>query len=393
MRAQTVVRIIAIAFLMVSSADAQIEWPTKRWPTASPASVGLDARPLAELDAEFAAGKFDYVDSMLVIRRGKVVYDRSYKRDYDGVMRGRAAELPALSLHDPSGPYNYLNTWWHPYYRRGELHTMQSVTKTVMSVTIGVAQARNEFPDEETPILKFFDETKVANVDDRKRRITIRHLLTMTPGIEWREDLPFSDTKNSANAMEKSCDWVQYTIDQPMQHEPGTVFHYSSGASQLLSHIFQKATGADLEEYAAKHLFVPLGIEQFYWKRTPDGLANTEGGLYLRPHDLAKIGYLFLKGGVWEGKQLVRPEWVKASVTPAAAVSESTGVKYGYKWWLFPYGENSRLAWAAAGWGGQMLIVVQEYDLVLVFTGWNILDETPKFRHRIALERILRAVK
>lgn len=87
------------------------------------------------------------------------------------------------------------------------------------------------------------------------------------------------------------------------------------------------------------------------------------------------------------------PDWVKASVAPAASVSESTGVKYGYQWWLFPYGDGSRLAWAAAGWGGQMLIVVPELDLVLVFTGWNIREEPHRLRHRVALERVLRAVR
>ncbi|MFN0109407.1 MAG: serine hydrolase domain-containing protein [Blastocatellia bacterium] len=382
-----------LTVLLTASATPQQLWPTKGWPTATPASVGLDARKLADFDADIAAGKFGYVDSMLVIRHGKIVYDRSYKHDYDKIYGKEAGERSALNAHDPSGPYNYFNPWWHPFYRRGDLHSMQSVTKTVTSVTIGVAMARNEFPGIETPILKFFDEAQVANVDERKRRVTIRHLLTMTAGIEWHEDLHYSDPKNSASVMESSFDWVKYAIDQPMQHEPGAVYHYSSGSSQLLAHIFRRATGQDIEEYAARHLFAPLGIEQFYWKRTPTGLPDTEGGLYLRAHDLAKIAYLFLKNGVWEGKQIVRPEWVKASVTPAATVSARDGVKYGYKWWLYPYGDGSRLAWAGSGFGGQMPIIVPEYDLALVFTGWNVLPGKPALRHRIALDRVLAAVK
>jgi CubicO group peptidase (beta-lactamase class C family) len=380
-------------FILVSAVDARDRWPAKRWPTATPASVGLDRAPLEELDAEIARGEFGHVNSMLVIRRGKLVFARTYRHDYESMANKSGTEADALRLHDRGGSNNYLNPWWHPYYRRGALHTMQSVTKTVMSATIGVAIARNEFHDPDTPILEFFPGVSVANLDERKRRVTIRHLLTMTAGIEWSEDLPFSDPKNSAHAMERGYDWVRYTMDQPMQHEPGTVFHYSSGASQVLSHIFQQATGHDLEEYAAKHLFTPLGIEEFFWKRTPTGLVNTEGGLYLRPEDLAKIGYLFLRNGVWDGRQIVDAGWVKASVAPAADVPESPGVKYGYQWWLFEYGGDSRLAWAAAGWGGQILIAVPEHDLVLVFTGWNILDETPKLRHRIALERVLRAVR
>ncbi len=385
--------VIGIVFSLAAAANADDRWPTERWPTGIPASLGLDAKVLAELDADIAAGKYGSVDSMLVIRHGRIAYDRSYPRDYGSAAGPAAKRSGPLILHDPSGPYNYLNTWWHPYYRRGDLHTLQSVTKTVMSATIGAAMARNDFPGLETPILGFFDEGRLANVDERKRRITIRHLLTMTAGIEWREDLPFSDPKNSAHAMEATCDWARYTIDQPMQHEPGAVFHYSSGVSQLLSYVFRRATGQDIEEYAVRHLFTPLGIRRFFWKRTPDGLANTEGGLYMRPHDLAKIGYLYLKKGVWDGKQIIPQQWMEASITPSATVSESTGVRYGYQWWLLPHGDGRRLAWAALGWGGQLLIVVPEVDLVLVFTGWNIHEEPSQLRPSVALERILGAVK
>ncbi len=214
----------------------------------------------------------------------------------------------------------------------------------------------------------------------------------MTAGIEWHEDLPFTDPLNSAHAMEASFDWAQYTIDRPMQYEPGTVFHYSSGATQLLAQVFERATGQDVEEYTARYLFAPLGIEQFHWKRTPTGQTNTEGGLYLRPRDLAKLGLLFARNGVWDGRQIVSPEWVKASVAPAATLSEATGVKYGYLWWLLPYADGSRFAWAAVGWGGQMLMVVPEEDLVVVLTGWNILEQPPQVRASALLERALRAV-
>ncbi len=385
--------IVALVVLLAATTNAEDRWPTERWPTGTPASLGLDARALAKFDAEIAAGKYGNVDGMLVIRHGRIAYDRSYARDYGSAAGTGTKRSDPLILHDASGPYNYLNPWWHPYYRRGDLHTLQSATKTVMSATIGAALGRNDFPGVETPILGFFEEARLANMDDRKRRITIRHLLTMTPGIRWQEDLPFSDPNNSAHAMEATCDWARFTIDQPMQHEPGAVFHYSSGASQLLSYVFRVATGQDIEEYAARHLFTPLGIRDYFWKRTPDGLANTEGGLYMRPHDLAKIGYLYLKNGVWDGKRIITEQWVKASITPAATVSESTGVKYGYQWWLIPHGDDGRQAWAALGWGGQMLIVVPERELVLVFTGWNIHEEPSRLRPSVALERVLAAVK
>ena len=361
------------------------------WPISTPEKVGLDPKVLARFEADIAAGKYGHIDSLLVLRHGQLVLDRAYRHDYDEIYGQEAKKPGALNSHHPTGPYNYFNPWWHPFYRRGDLHSLQSVTKTVTSVIIGVARTRGEFPDLATPILKFFEESKVANVDERKRRVTIRHLLTMTGGLDWNEELPYNDPNNTASLMEASFDWVEFTINRKMAREPGTVFNYSSGESELLAHIFHAATGWDIEEYAAEHLFTPLGIDRFFWKRTPSGPVDTEGGLYLNPHDLAKIACLFLNKGVWQGKAIVNPEWVTDSVTPKVEVDES-GVKYGLKWWLYPYGDGSRLAWAGSGFGGQMPIIIPEHDLVLVVTGWNILPGKPRLGHREAIARVLQAI-
>jgi CubicO group peptidase (beta-lactamase class C family) len=369
------------------------DWPTKAWPTATPDAVGLDAQVLGSFDADLASGKFGYIDSLLVIRHGKVAYERTYKHDYDRIYGAEARKNGPLNPHDFSGPYNYFNTWWHPYYRRGDLHTLQSVSKTVASVVVGTARARDEFPKLDTPILKYFDESRIANLDDRKRRITIRHVLTMTTGLEWFEDLPYENPRNSAGIMEAQLDWVKYTIDRPMVQEPGTVFNYNSGATQLLAHVFRAATGKDIEEYAAQHLFAPLGIEDFFWKRSPSGLADCEGGLYLRPRDMAKILYLFQKNGVWDGKQIVTEAYVKASVEPSVGVPGET-TKYGFKWWLYPYGpDKSRYAWCGSGFGDQLPILIPEYDLIVVVNGWNTLSDNPSLDHETTIARVLRAVK
>ena len=393
MRKNRFVIVTFVLLVSISGAAASGQYPTRGWPTADPAAAGLDARVLGEIDADLAAGKYGNVDSFLVIRHGKLVYDRSYRHDYDRIYGKEAGERGALNANDPTGPYNYFNPWWHPFYRRGELHTLQSVTKTITSVIIGVARTRNEFPALDTPVLKFFDEAKVANVDERKRRLTIRHLLTMTGGFDWNESLPYNDPNNTTSRMEASFDWVDFTINRAMAREPGALFNYNSGETMLLAHIFRRATGKDIEEYAAQHLFAPLGIERYFWKRTPTGLVDTEGGLYLSRYDLAKIWYLFLKGGVWEGRQLVAADYVKDSVSPIIAVAPGSPVKYGLKWWLFPYGDgSSRLAWAGSGFGGQMPIVLPDLDLVIVFTGWNVLPDKPRIGHRVAIDRVLKAV-
>ena len=378
---------------VIQTAAAESTWPTKTWPTTSPADVGLDAKILGALDADIAAGKYGYVDSMLVIRHGKIAFERTYKHDYDRIY-GREAHAPGpLNAHDFSGPYNYFNPWWHPFYRRGDLHTMQSVTKTVTSLIIGIAIGRGDFPSLDTPVMSFFKASEVANLDDRKRHMTIRHLLTMTSGLDWNENLPYVDPKNSAVAMEAAFDWVKFTIDRPMVQEPGSAFQYNSGATQLLSHIFLSATGMDIEEYAHAHLFGPLGIDRYYWKRSPTGLADTGGGLYLAARDLTKIGYLVLKNGVWDGKAIVPADWIRESTTPSVKVS-GTDMQYGYKWWLIPYAmKESSLAVCGVGFGGQYPIVMQDLNIVLVFTGWNLLPDRPSLSRRDAIDRVLDAVR
>ena len=159
-------------------------WPTNGWATATPASVGLDEQVLLSLDKDLAAGKYSQMfDSVAVFRCGKKVFERTYPRDYDKIYGQEAAERGPLNAR-LIGRYNYFDPYWHPYYHGTELHTMQSVSKTVTSVIIGVAIERGDFKAGlNTPILKYFDVSKVKNVDDRKRRITLRDVLTMTPGL------------------------------------------------------------------------------------------------------------------------------------------------------------------------------------------------------------------
>jgi len=163
----------------------------------------------------------------------------------------------------------------------------------------------------------------------------------------------------------------------------------------LLCHIFRLATGVYLEEYAVKHLFAPLGISNYFWKRTPFGLVDTQEGLYVTPRDIAKIAYLYLRQGKWEDRQIVPAEWVKASIEPSADVPGADGIQYGYKWWLYhyQYDGQDRVAFAGAGFGNQRPIVLPELDLVVVFTGWNILPDRPTLQPKPAIERILESVR
>jgi CubicO group peptidase (beta-lactamase class C family) len=317
---------------------------------------------------------------MLVIRRGRVVYEKSYMQDYEKLFVGKG---------EP-GIYNYYDPAWHPYYKRTALHNLQSVSKSVTSALIGIAIGRGEIPGADAKMMPYFYAFK-TRPDPRRERMTLRDVLTMTAGIRWDEEsAEYTDPANNCAAMEGKSDWIQYVLDQPMAEEPGEAFVYNSGATELLSYLISKATGKEADDYAKEHLFTPLGID-FYWKRTPKGLADTEGGLYLTPRDLAKIGYLFLKDGMWDGKRVLPEGWARDSTRWHVTTNESS-YGYGYQWWVMPRkGPGSYDAYAAWGIGGQLLIVVPELELICVFTGWNFYDK-PELDPGYALGRVLGAV-
>jgi CubicO group peptidase (beta-lactamase class C family) len=386
-------RAAAVLLIGVSSLAAQ-NVPTKGWKTTTPQAVGISKSVLDSIDQEISSGRYGLVDRMLVIRHGQVAYDRSYKQDYDKAYADSVNVSGPLNAHDITGPYNYYNPWWHPFYRRGDLHTLQSVTKTITSVVFGVAVNRGDFAGLDKPVLSFFPAGSVANVDERKSRMTVRHLMTMTSGIDWNENLPYTDPKNTGIMLEASSDWVKFVIDRPMSDEPGKRFNYNSGATEVLAQVFRTATGFDIEEYAAKNLFAPLGILRWHWKRIPTGLVDTEGGLYLEARDLAKIWYLFLRDGAWDGKQIVSSDWVKQSTAPFIKTSgAANATAYGLAWWLPPTGADaSRVYWSGSGFGGQFPIADVAHDLVVVFNAWNILPGRPNLPARQLVDRIVAGI-
>jgi len=384
-----VVLVGAAAYLGAQTTQNSISsWPTNGWSKSRPDAVGLDEKVLSALDSDLASGKYSLVDTFAVYRCGRIAFERTYTHDYGKIYGKEASERGPLNAH-LTGWYNYFDPAWHPYYHGTDLHSMQSVTKTVSSIIVGIAMTRGDFKGTlDTPLLNYFDPSKVKNVDDRKRRITLRHVLTMTTGLDWNEEVAYDDPKNDASLMEAADDWVQYVIDRPMAHEPGKVFNYSSGVTELLAYIFEKETGKDIEQYGAKYLFSPLGMEHF-WKRSPLGVVDTEGGLFLKNSDLAKIGYLYLNGGRWDAQQIVSKNWVQQSVSPLTDSEED--YKYGFKWWLLPRTDRQGFVWMARGFGGQRLMVFPEEQMIAVFTGWEILKDEAKDRDLV--NRILPAVR
>ncbi len=360
-------------------------YPTDTWRTATPEDQKMDSKLLQAFSDQLRNGELGYIDDMLVIRNGYLVFFDSYTNDYETLYQ---------ATNTTPGQYNYFDTQWHPYYQKGKLHTMQSVSKSITSLLIGIAIDNELISNENELILPYFEKFDLSGIDERWSKMTLKHVLTMTTGITWDEStIPYTDPNNSCAGMENSSDWIQFVLNQTMSAEPGQVYVYNSGATMLLAYILEQTTGMEVEDYCYQNLFKPLNIEKYYWKRTPKGLADTEGGLYLLPEDLAKIAYLVLHDGIWKNNQIVSKTWINKSVQRHVNTyyPSTRSYRYGYKWWILPYANEENFAIAGLGLGGQRPIIIPEYGIIAVFTGWNVFDK-PSLDPLLAIDKIVEAV-
>jgi CubicO group peptidase (beta-lactamase class C family) len=343
------------------------------WQRTSFEAAGLDASPLLALDSAVRAGEFDNVDRLVVVRDGMLLFSERYARNYDSISSGFD-----MRPHQ----FNYQHPDWHPFYMGGNLHSLQSVTKSVTSALIGIAIGRGEIEGVDVSLLELLGDYDTSATDERLADATLEDLLTMRLGIEWHEqDRPIGP-ENTTLQLEFSNDWVEFTLSQPMDAEPGSRFVYNSGASHLMSAILRTATRRTVDLYAEEHLFGPLGIRSYHWKREPAGLPDTEGGLYLEAEDLARFGQLYLDDGVWQGVRLLPEGWVAASVSrhveDVAPEDPNRNAGYGYQWWRVD--RDGVEVWAGLGYGGQFLFVLPAQRLVGVANSWNVYGpHTPVF--------------
>ena len=319
---------------------------------------------LTALADSMARGDFGYVDALHVQRNGVPLLSRTFPRSYVGV----------YPMKTPPGAYNYQDPNWHPFYQGRTLHTLQSVSKSIVSMVYGVALARKDIATIDQPIAPFIPAHAAAFRDSLRKKITIRHLLTMTSGIDWPEGGGYGSDDDITQRMENSADWVAMVLAQPMETVPGAKYHYNDGAAALLAEVFRGATGVDLQVYAEQHLFAPLGITRFHWKRSSGGLTDSEGGLYLEPADLAKLGQLMLDQGMWNGTRVVSAEWVAEAVRgqqPMAPGQAPPRVNYGLMWWTVgPDVLQDPGAYFGWGYGGQYVFVFPKTRTVAVLNQW-----------------------
>ena len=254
--------------------------------------------------------------------------------------------------------YVVADAYFSPF-QQGSRHVIHSCTKSVVSALVGIAIDQGYIESVDQPILELFSERTAANLDANKKAITLEHVLNMASGLNCQDSYLYN--WRGLNQMRQSKDWVQFMLDLPMAEAPGTRFEYCNGGSFLLSAIVQQATGMSAFAFAQEHLFGPLGISDVEWPTNPQGISMGWGDMRMRPHDMAKIGYLYLNKGVWEGEQIVSAAWVEASTRQHIAATLSDG--YGYQWWVDVEG-----FYMALGYAGQFIYVVPEQDMVVVFS-------------------------
>lgn len=274
-------------------------------------------------------GAVNAMDSVLVIRHGRVVLDAYYA---------------------PFGP--------------GMRHRVNSVTKAVVGTLVSIAFNEGKLDRLDAPVLEFFPGRNIANVDARKSAMTVQNLLDSNSGLSWRER-PSVDTFESLLQMDGSADWVGFVLDQPMALKPGVSFNYNSGTWHLLSAIIGRQTGNDALEYAKQKLFAPLRITDVAWLNDSHGIPVGGYGLFMQPRDMAKIGYLYLHGGQWAGAQVLPPQWVANILNAQVDMHLRGGQRYANGWWVFP----EKHAFMAVGWLCQLIVVLPEIDTVAVVTG------------------------
>jgi len=255
--------------------------------------------------------------------------------------------------------------WWAPYSSEHR-QQLYSLSKSFTGTAIGLAVSEGLLSVDD-PIIKFFPEYLPVQVSDNLASLKIRHLLSMSVG----------HGKDSILILEASpagVPWEKTFLSLPVVFKPGSQFMYNSGASFMLSAIIKKVTGQPAHEYLKPRLYDPLNITNTTWGANWEGINMGASHLRMPTEDIAKFGQLYLQKGLWNGKQVISPEWVAAASAKQIENGHndsSWGYGYGYQFWLNPPG-----GYRADGAFGQFSMVLPGLDAVVAITSESIDTKT-----------------
>jgi CubicO group peptidase (beta-lactamase class C family) len=298
------------------------------WPVSTPAEQGLDPTLVAELYLD--AAELETLYGLLVVKNGQLIAETYFN---EGSV--------------------------------GQKARIQSATKSVTSALVGIALDRGCLSSVEQKMLDFYPEVAGQITDPRKEQITLREMLQMRAGFPWEE--------SHADLWEGllSGRYVPLIEAFPLVADPGTEFYYSNLTSNWLGIIVDRACGKHLRAYAEENLFSPMGVEAGTWGTDWEGHNNGCGDLHLRARDMAKFGLLYLNDGDWEGNQIIPADWVHDSLRTYSEdawdnIGRFRDIGYGYQWWSARAGDQHvNFAW---GHGGQLIVLVDELDMIVVTT-------------------------
>jgi CubicO group peptidase (beta-lactamase class C family) len=279
-----------------------------------------------------------------------------------GLVRMQENGIPIHSLKIIRHGLELVDATFYPYDGT-YYHDLASVSKSLMTTLIGIAIDQGKL-DLDQPMVSFFPDRTIANRDELKEAITVRHLVSMSSGLECTAD----GGERTQAEMVASQDWVQFALDLPVVYEPGTHFDYCSPGMHLLSAILQEATGMTAEEFARTNLFEPLGIQEVFWPADPQGYNHGWGDAAFFPDDMARLGYLFLHHGRWADLQVVSKQWVDQATRMQVETGSYSDNDYGFGWWVSPPGSEP-VFYSADGRRGQRILVIPEWDMMVITTG------------------------
>lgn len=345
-----IVGFVLLAALTLSPNAAQTEmtdrdyWPTDGWQTSTPEAQGMSSEELAAFFTQWTQEHFR-VDSMMIVRHGYIVAEA-----------------------------------YSPLHTSETTHESYSYAKAVTGTLIGALLQDGLLESVDTPVVSLFPDRTIANLDERKQAMTVRDLLLMAPGLDANDlavDTQGLQATPTGQLMIASDDWLQFALDLPMASDPGKVWNYNNAFTYILSGIITELTDMTALDYASEKLFAPLGIAKPVWFDSPDGLTFGYAGLQLTPRDMAKIGYLYLNHGMWDGQQIIPVEYADAALANQIRTPWPDSV-FGYQFWRF----ESLNASFALGHGGQYIMLFPDKDMMLIATGG--MDELFRFLFQAA---------
>lgn len=319
--------------------------------TGSLSEIGFDTKAIDELTNGIASGIYPNMHSLLIYKNDKLVYEK-YFRGKDQIWGKDVGEME---------------------HGITDLHDIRSISKSIVSACIGIAISQGKIRNSEQKVFEFFPEYSAYDTG-LKKDLSLKHLLTMTSGLQWNEDIPYDNPENSEIQMTRSADPIGFILSRNMVVPAGREWKYNGGTTQLLATIIERVTGKKVDEFANEYLFKPLSIKKFEWIKFP-GTNNpaAASGLRLTSRDLLKFGILYSNKGKWNGKRVVAEDWVTQSFHPWIQLPGSLNRAYGFQFWIWNdtmQGKHVKIT-AAVGNGDQRIYLDEKNQLIVVTTAGN----------------------